>query len=142
MLLINHCLALVNEGAKSEPGYKEKTLSPSAKNLLQRHTWPGNVRELLNTLQRASIWSERTVISDVDIREALLPSAARGRLEVLGKTLGNGFNLEETLATVATHYLKRAMEESGGNKTEAAKLVGLPSYQTLSNWLKSYKVSG
>ena len=35
---------------------------------------------------------------------------------------------------------RRAMAEAGGNKTEAARLVGLPSYQTLTNWLKKYKV--
>jgi hypothetical protein len=40
------------------------------------------------------------------------------------------------LASVARHYLRRALDEAHGNKTEAAKLVGLPSYQTLSNWLQ------
>jgi transcriptional regulator with PAS, ATPase and Fis domain len=44
------------------------------------------------------------------------------------------------LAEVATHYLKRALTEAQGSKTEAAKLLGLPSYQTLANWLKKYDV--
>jgi transcriptional regulator with PAS, ATPase and Fis domain len=36
--------------------------------------------------------------------------------------------------------LRRALDEAHGNKTEAAKLVGLPSYQTLTNWLNRYGV--
>jgi len=41
---------------------------------------------------------------------------------------------------VARHYLGRALDEAAGNKTRAAELVGAPSYQTLSNWLKKYEV--
>jgi DNA-binding protein Fis len=41
---------------------------------------------------------------------------------------------------VARHYLARAMDEARGNKTKAAGLVGLPSYQTLTNWLTRYDV--
>jgi transcriptional regulator with PAS, ATPase and Fis domain len=41
---------------------------------------------------------------------------------------------------VARHYLERALAEAGGNKTKAASLVGLPSYQTLTNWLKRYRI--
>jgi DNA-binding protein Fis len=32
------------------------------------------------------------------------------------------------------------MKQAGGNKTKAAKLLGLPNYQTLDNWLKKYGV--
>jgi DNA-binding protein Fis len=41
---------------------------------------------------------------------------------------------------IARHYLTRAMAEAHGNKTKAAELVGLPSYQTLTNWLDKYDV--
>ncbi len=37
-------------------------------------------------------------------------------------------------------YLSRALEASNGNKVEAAKLVGLPSYQTFTNWLARYGI--
>ena len=36
----------------------------------------------------------------------------------------------------------RRRKEARGNKTKAAELVGLPSYQTLTNWLKTYEVQG
>lgn len=139
-LLIDHLLDHVNKEAASEPGYKEKKLSAGARNLLLAHPWPGNVRELLNTLRRAAIWSDDAAISSEDVREALLPTAVPVRREVLGRPLGGGFNLSDLLKEVARHYLSRAMDEAQGNKSRAAELVGLPSYQTLTNWLVKYEV--
>jgi transcriptional regulator with PAS, ATPase and Fis domain len=139
-LLIEHLLEQVNREAMEEPGFKEKKLSAGAKNLLLAHPWPGNVRELLNTLRRAAIWSDGTTISTEDAREALLPSPPAARQDVLGRPLGGGLNLAALLKEVARHYLGRAMDEAHGNKTKAAELVGLPSYQTLTNWLAKYEV--
>lgn len=139
-LLVDHLLAQVNRDAEGEPGFKEKKLSAGARNLLLGHPWPGNVRELLNTLHRAAIWSDGATISSEDVREALLPVKGLARHDVLGRPLGEGFDLPGLLEEVARHYLSRAMDEAHGNKTQAAQLVGLPSYQTLSNWLTKYKV--
>lgn len=139
-LLVSELLAQVNHEAAAEPGFQEKSLSAGARNLLFTHPWPGNVRELLNTLRRAAIWSEGAVISSEDIRDALLPVAVSQRHEVLGRPLGSGFNLSDLLKEVARHYLGRAMDDAQGNKTKAAELVGLPSYQTFSNWLTKYEV--
>jgi transcriptional regulator with PAS, ATPase and Fis domain len=137
--LIEHLLAHVNRDAVAE-GSSEKKLSAGAKNVLLSHPWPGNVRELLNTLRRAAIWSDGPTISAEDARDALLPAAATARQDVLGRPLGGGFNLSELQEKVARHYLERAMDEAQGNKTKAAELVGLPSYQTLTNWLTKYGV--
>jgi transcriptional regulator with PAS, ATPase and Fis domain len=49
-------------------------------------------------------------------------------------------NLEEIMSKVARHYLIRAMAQTHANKTEAATLLGLGSYQTLTNWLKRYEI--
>ena len=140
-LLVDHLLAIVNREGREQPGYVEKTISVSARKLLLAHPWPGNIRELQNTLSRASIWTSGPVLDDEDIREALLPISGRGDArEVLGRPLGTGLNLPGILADVARHYLERAVEESRGNKTQAAELVGLPSYQTFTNWTKRYGV--
>lgn len=141
-LLITHLLEQVNREAASEPGYKEKKLSAGAKKLLLSHPWPGNVRELLNTLRRAAIWSEGSAISVEDARETLLPAVSPGRHDILGRPLGGSLDVQELLKEVARHYLARAMDEARGNKTQAAELIGLPSYQTLTNWLKKYEVRG
>jgi DNA-binding NtrC family response regulator len=140
-VLIDHLLVLVNREATSEPGFKDKKLSAGARNLLLAHPWPGNVRELFNTLRRAAIWSDSTTISAEDAREAVLPAASPARLEILDRPLGGGLNLPELLKEIARHYLGRAMDEAHGNKTKAAELVGLSSYQTLTNWLSRYEVN-
>jgi DNA-binding NtrC family response regulator len=139
-LLIDRLLDKVNAESLTEPGYKHKVLSGSARKLLLRHDWPGNVRELLNTLRRAAIWCQSEEIQAEDVNEALLPEASKHGDGILDKPLGEGLNLPEVLEIVARHYLQRALEESSGNKTVAARLVGLPSYQTLTNWLDRYKV--
>ena len=57
---------------------------------------------------------------------------------ILDRSLGNDLDLRQLQADVARHYLERALKEAAGNKSKAAKLVGLPSYQTFSNWLQKY----
>src|SRR5439155_1081409 len=121
-LLVEYLLDQVNREAAEEPGFREKTLSVGAKNLLLSHDWPGNVRELLNTLRRAAIWSDGVTISAEDAREALLPAIASTRQDILRRPLGGGLNLPELLKEVAGHYLSRAMDEVHGNKTKAAEL--------------------
>ena len=139
-LLADRLLAGINADSAGEPGYTDKKLSASARNVLLRHAWPGNVRELSNTLRRAAIWSEGAAIGAEEMIDAVLPSAG-GKGAVLDRALGNGFNLPDLLAHVARHYLTRAMQEAGDNKTRAAELVGLASYQTLTNWLSKYGVT-
>jgi transcriptional regulator with GAF, ATPase, and Fis domain len=140
--LIDGLLARVNETSAGEPGFREKKLSPSARNLLLHHAWPGNVRELQNTLQRAAVWSEGETIGAEDINEALLPLRPPEGMSdgVLYRPIEEGIDLKWIIAKVARHYLRQAMEISHGNKTKAAELVGLPNYQTLTNWLARYDV--
>ncbi len=139
-LLIDQFLGRINLESGNEPGYKQKKISASARNLLLRHSWPGNVRELQNTLTRAAVWSLDEELSDEDIREALLPvpAACKGEDGILNQPLDQGIDLPEVMQTVAAHYLERALQKNNGNKTKAAKTLGLPSYQTLTNWLKKY----
>ena len=112
-VLVTHLMEQVNREAAAEPGYREKTLSAGARNLLLAHPWPGNVRELLNTLRRAAIWSEGSSISTADAREAILPTMHARTAEILGRPLGEGLDLQQVLTDVARHYLERAMVEAG-----------------------------
>jgi transcriptional regulator with PAS, ATPase and Fis domain len=105
--------------------------------------WPGNIRELENTLRRAAVWSDGTTISEDDIRDALLP-AVEGRIgaeTILNRSLEQNIDIQGLIGGVAEHYLRRAMAAADGNKTKAAKLLGLANYQTLSNWLEKYGIS-
>ena len=91
-------------------------------------------------LLRAAIWSSGKRIESEDIRAALIPSVQPRNTEILDQPLGNGFSLKKLLDEVAQHYLKRALKHTHGNKSKAAELVGLPNYQTLSNWMAKYSV--
>ncbi len=117
---------------------KHKKISAAAKNIILNHPWSGNVRELLNTLRRAIVWTPGDTIEAEDIREALFPVVSQSSDQILGRTIGEGFSLQELMAEVARHYLSRAMGEAHENKTKAAQMLGLPNYQTLTNWLKKY----
>jgi len=139
-LLVDRLLAKINEEAIGQPGFEHKKLTVSARNLLSRHVWPGNVRELSNVLQRAAVWSTGPTIEASDIKEAILPMPGKTNADLLGRPMGEGFNLQHLMTDLARHYLRRAMEEAHGNKTKAAELLGLPSYQTLTNWLNRYGV--
>jgi transcriptional regulator with PAS, ATPase and Fis domain len=140
-LLIDAMLAHVNEES-AKLGLKHKKLSVSAKNIMLQHRWPGNVRELLNTLQRASAWSDDENISAEAMRDAILMAqpAKPSQEGVLDRPIAEGVELEEVLAMVARHYIERALAHSHNNKTQAATLLGLGSYQTLTNWMKRYGI--
>jgi len=139
-LLIDAILANINVEELSRPGSEQKKLEASARNLLLQHPWPGNVRELHNTLLRASIWATGDCITAEDVAESLAMTIAPKGETVLGRPLEHGVYLPEILGKVAHHYLERAMAQTHGNKSEAARLLGLGSYQTLSNWLRKYGI--
>lgn len=139
-LLVDKLLEQVNVESEEDPGYEHKKISASAKNLLKQHTWPGNIRELLNTIRRAAIWAGTDTIQVDDVQEAFLGIKRNNDEGIMGRALGGDFSLPGTLEEVAKGYLERALSESNGNKTQAAKILGISNYQTLTNWLKRYGV--
>jgi transcriptional regulator with PAS, ATPase and Fis domain len=139
-ILIDSLLEKLNQESASDLGIEKKKLSPQARNLLLNHNWPGNVRALQNTLVRSAIIATSPQISEDDVRAAFLPAMANEQHQILNRPLEGQFNLPELLADVARHYLQRALTAANGNKSEAAKLLGISSYQTLTNWLTKYGV--
>ena len=139
-VLIDTMLANINAEAASQPGYQHKILDVSARNLLLQHPWPGNVRELHNTLLRASIWAVGDRITAQDVADALALTLAPKAETVLGLSSDQAISLPDIIRDVARHYLERAMAQTRRNKSEAARLLGLGSYQTLTNWLQKYGV--
>lgn len=139
-LLVDHLLAKINRDSAAEPAWQEKKLAAGARNLLLQQPWPGNVRELTNTLMRLCVWSGGESITEQDVRDMLLPAPGRrdGGDQILHRPLGEGIDLQKMMADVARHYLERALSEAHNNKSQAAELLKLGSYQTLTNWLKKY----
>ena len=109
---------------------------------MSKHPWYGNVRELQNTLQRLVLWAPESTISKRDVEDALLPVPDSGTENVMDQKLDETFDLQDLLADIARSYIRKALEESHGNKTEASRLLGLTSYQTLTNWMRKYGLEG
>jgi transcriptional regulator with PAS, ATPase and Fis domain len=137
--LINTFLDQLNRENVGQFWKEAKVLAPAARNALLQHHWPGNIRELQNTLLRACVLAKESLITQANITHALLVVKKKDASEVLNRPMDNYFSLPEIMAQVASHYLERALVEAGGNKTMAARLVGLKNYQTFDNWLRRYK---
>lgn len=147
-LLVAHFLNKINDNfsgrkrgyAPREPGYKDKTISASAIDFVKRYGWPGNVRQLHNILVQAAIMTANDIIDREDIKDALGEMEGDQAFNALEQPLGDGFDLDEHINSIHRHYLSRAMDEAQGSKTNAAKLLGLKSYQTLDHMLKRHKL--
>lgn len=139
-MLADALLEKINREARGQPGYADKILSPKAKNIILTHPWRGNVRELYSTLLRASIWSSGESITDAALEAALFQRPGKN-VGVLDRETGEGFSIHAVIDEVVQHYIRRALEQAGGNKTKAAKLLGLKNYQTLNNWIEKHQVS-
>ena len=129
-LLIDHLLQQI-KGEESP-----KTLSIGARKELLRHKWPGNIRELSNTLLRASVWSSNTELTLEDIRSSLLQHPEHETPFPGVTSFGEDFNAQDYLHDIRRQLSQYALDRAHGNKSKAARLLGLPNYQTLTNWLK------
>ncbi|PYX33255.1 MAG: two-component system response regulator [Acidobacteria bacterium] len=102
-----------------DAGRQAVTISPEAANLLMSHHWPGNVRELQNIIERACAMAKTNKIEPGDIH---LDSAPRNKTVVSSDGfLPNGMTLDQWEDEMIREALKRA----GGNKSQAARLLGL-----------------
>jgi transcriptional regulator with PAS, ATPase and Fis domain len=116
-----------------------KKLSANAKEVILQHSWRGNVRELQSTLIRAALWSSGESITGSDMRLALFTMPERDP-GLLNHDVSQGIDLNILMGSLAAHYIQGAMAHTGQNKTKAARLLGLKSQQTLSNWIEKYGI--
>jgi len=97
-------------------------LSPAARSCLLNHDWPGNVRELENAIERAVVLGSTNVILPEDLPEALLekPAASPG---------SPATRYHEGVLEAKKQMILKAVEQAGGQYTEAARLLGVhPNY--------------
>ncbi len=118
---------------------KEKRFEKDALELLMNHPWRGNIRELENIVERILLFSDQELIGVQDIpdeitRDFFCPGRPRPLNEI-----GNGFELETFLEGLEKDYLLKALDQSGGRKAEAAKLLGL-SFRSFRHRLAKYDI--
>ncbi len=110
------------------------SLEPRAVELLRAYPFPGNVRELFNILDRAAILSPSTITA-----EAVTPLLERpeGRGPTAGAPGEAGLipAAKEEAARKERELIERILQETGGNKAEAARRLRI-SYKTLYNKMK------
>ncbi|MDD2661687.1 MAG: sigma-54 dependent transcriptional regulator [Methylococcales bacterium] len=139
VLLVDHLMTIINREASNQPGYIDKEISVKAKNIILNHSWPGNIRELHGTLLRASIWAESDTISEFDIKEAMISRPVNGNKSELPE-IGSGLDIQGLLDDIKRQYITKALAQVAGNKKKATELLGLPNYQTLSNWMDKLNI--
>ena len=120
--------------------HHNKWLSGEAKMFVQRFNWPGNVRELSNALTQAVVMSNDATIEAHDIAAAIAEFPGRRINNVLDCPLGGSFCIERQLEDIQRRFIRRAMEESGGRVTKAAKLLGMRNYQTLAAQIERLQI--
>ncbi len=108
-----------------------KTIASEAMALLKTYPWPGNVRELRNAVQRAEVMATDDRIGPGDlpprIREAAGP----------GSVLAEASEGRITLRDLERRYILEVVKQAGGNKSQAAKILGLDR-KTLYRKLEEY----
>ena len=125
---ITQIASSIAQDASIRLGYPVK-LTESALLKIKQYHWPGNVRELENIIERAAIFS--------------LGNIAAEHLEISVQGEGNGNNLK-TLSEKASQEaereaLRKALEQTGYNKSETARILGV-SYKTVLNKVREYQL--
>jgi DNA-binding NtrC family response regulator len=112
-------------------------MTTAAERALQEATWPGNIRELRNVIERACVWSEGRMLSEREIRAAMVASAVRMPLAdtaVPPLPEADGGPADERLSSAQRAQIGRVLKQARGNKTEAARLLGI-SRRSLYRWM-------
>ncbi|MDR2518270.1 MAG: sigma 54-interacting transcriptional regulator [Spirochaetaceae bacterium] len=94
-----------------------KGFSSEAMHAMLSYGWPGNIRELENCVERACVIGKRQWIQEEDL---LLNQNSAGPVEKQGSR-----NLKNALAAFKAYFIKKVLAEHNGNKTEAAKALGI-----------------
>jgi transcriptional regulator with PAS, ATPase and Fis domain len=120
-LLAAHLIGLLNE----EMGWGASAISPEAMEELKNYDWPGNVRELRNVIERAMIIAKERLIRPEDLPERVR-RADTGRLSPASSMPApRAGNLRSILAETERQVIVEALRNAGGNKTKAAKILGI-----------------
>jgi two-component system NtrC family response regulator len=115
-------------------GLGPEAVSPEALALLSEHDFPGNVRELQNVIESALIMSQGRTVRPEHVAARLLPDTTPR--PALTDPHPQSLNLDD----VERQYLVAALRQTGGNRTHAARLLGI-SRATLLYRIKKHGVS-
>ncbi|MEW6260186.1 MAG: sigma-54 dependent transcriptional regulator [Thermodesulfobacteriota bacterium] len=110
-----------------------KGFTQQAMDRLLRYSWPGNIRELMNAVERAVVLAQSEIIDEADLAIFPLTSAGDGSKDLRPPVLPES----NRLAEMEKDAIVKTLAETGGNKSRAAKLLGI-TRKTLQNKLKAF----
>jgi len=119
-------------------GKHVQTIAEPVRRAMQQYDWPGNVRELRNTIESGVIQDTDGVLRPDDLTDTTLFAAASSEP---AETAGPDHLVGRPLAEVERHYIEKALELTGGNREEAAKLLGIGE-RTLYRRIQEWKPAG
>lgn len=109
-------------------------IDPVVAPLLEAYRWPGNIRELRNVMERAAILAAGQVVSARHLPKEIVGTTASPVTQpVFVQTRDMALN--QSLAAVEDEHIRHVLQRCGGNKTQAADILGI-SRLTLRNKLK------
>ncbi len=119
--------------------------------LLKRYDWPGNIREMSNLIQKALIFNRGAPISTADLEQIINTrdktrqtqeieiTAIRDWVKQLLANENWNYSFEDFMDTVSGIVIAEALKSTNGNRTQAAKLLGL-SRPTLHAKIEKHKI--
>ena len=110
----------------------QKSFDPEVLEILKQYSWPGNVGELKNVIEKAYVLSREKIVSISHLDNCVFQSVYQRR-QAPKERLFMG------LAEVERDHIIRVLQQLEGNKTRAAKVLGI-TVKTLYNKLHSYKM--
>jgi two-component system response regulator HydG len=114
-----------------------KGFTPRAMDDLLKYPWPGNVRELENAVERAVILSPGEYITEKDLPLNISQNSGRPHPQTSAQADAAGADQGGSLGEMEQSAIAGALERAKGNKSEAARLLGI-TRRTLYNKLEKY----
>ncbi len=131
-LLCRHFLMKYRPNLDAPP----REISEEAMDRLLRYNWPGNVRELENAVYEAMVLTEKPTLTESDLPARIKGDPAAARIVDTLKGVA-----QSAAGTAEKALIEKALREAGGNRTEAAKALGI-SRKTLFNKMKAFRMDG
>ena len=103
-------------------GAGSTSIEPEAMDALRQYDWPGNLRELRNVIERAVILADGDTIG---LEEVHIPQRRFREALPLGPGYAGALSDPVTLSDQEEQMIRQALEKSGGNKSKAARLLGI-----------------
>lgn len=129
-LLVEHFVRKYSQ----RTGRPVKVVEKSALEALITYNWPGNVRELENAVERAVLLCEAEKIGIDD-----LPPVVRGDSEGAIFIPESGTSIKKATRAIEESLIRKALQQTGGNKTQAAKILEI-SHRALLYKIREYGI--